>query len=498
MGSGAYNGIPTGVLLRALAAISLGTIIEWYDFTIYTQLSKTLGKLFFPNKDPVLTQLSFWGVYALGFISRPAGAIMFGHIGDSKGRGMCLLLSVLLMGIPTVLIGCLPTYNHIGLAAPILLAFLRLVQGLAMGGEFGAAMVYLHEIAVPKFKALTGSLGYISLGIGVVIGILMTVLMVAVTSPEAFEVWGWRVPFLISITSLVAAIYLRSNMPESHEFIANREEINEEYQRRIHQTTGAPKAKVASPVTAELSKADGDVDVDIQSFAEEGGQANTTTKHYVPVVELFRGHWLALILQVGYEAWIGAGFYIGYSFMPSFFATHVGIPQQTTLWMVLSCMILYTFIVPIAGYLSDKGMPRVWACIACYVLSGATSVPMFMAFQTKSLALCWVLQAFALSMAAFTMGLLPTVCSLLYPAGVRISGFNFGYNVGMTLFGGTTPLAITAIQAKTGSIFGAPAYWMVAVAGFSIIMSLFLLRVHPHCDRTPKSKEGGGEVVAVH
>jgi hypothetical protein len=111
---------------------------EWYDFTIYTQLSKTLGKLFFPNKDPVLTQLSFWGVYALGFISRPAGAIMFGHIGDSKGRGMCLLLSVLLMGIPTVLIGCLPTYHHIGLAAPIILAFLRLVQGLAMGGEFGA------------------------------------------------------------------------------------------------------------------------------------------------------------------------------------------------------------------------------------------------------------------------------------------------------------------------------------------------------------------------
>ena len=91
-------------------------------------------------------------------------------------------------------------------------------------------------------------------------------------------------------------------MPESHEFIVNREEIDEEYQRRIQQSTGAPKAK-ASPVTAELSKADGDVDVDIQSFAEQGGQANTTTKHYVPVVELFRGHWLAIILQVGYEAW---------------------------------------------------------------------------------------------------------------------------------------------------------------------------------------------------
>jgi MHS family proline/betaine transporter-like MFS transporter len=126
--------------------------------------------------------LSFWGVFFTGYISRPIGAIVFGHIGDTKGRGMCLLLSVLLMGIPTVLIGCLPGYNHIGIAAPIILAILRLIQGLAMGGEFGAAMVYLHEIATPKFKALTGSLGYISLGLGVVIGILMVTLMVGVVS----------------------------------------------------------------------------------------------------------------------------------------------------------------------------------------------------------------------------------------------------------------------------------------------------------------------------
>jgi hypothetical protein len=116
---------------------------------------------------------------------------------------------------------------------------------------------------------------------------------------EAFEVWGWRVPFLLSVTSLAAAVYLRSNMPESHEFIVNREELDEEYNRRVQHKTETPASKTIATATA----AKGDVDVDIVSFAEEAGQASSPTKHYVPVVELFRSHWLAIILQVGYEAW---------------------------------------------------------------------------------------------------------------------------------------------------------------------------------------------------
>ncbi|WIA35149.1 hypothetical protein OEZ86_003625 [Tetradesmus obliquus] len=150
--------IPVKKLIKALLAISFGTIIEWYDFTIYTQLTGVMSKVFFPGSDPAVQALSIWGIFAVGFISRPVGALLFGHMGDTRGRGLCLLLSVILMGVPTVIIGCLPTYAQAGIASPALLATMRLIQGLAMGGEFGAAMVYLHEIVLPQYKSLTGSL----------------------------------------------------------------------------------------------------------------------------------------------------------------------------------------------------------------------------------------------------------------------------------------------------------------------------------------------------
>eukprot|EP00879_Flechtneria_rotunda_P003299 GHRR01003524.1.p1 GENE.GHRR01003524.1~~GHRR01003524.1.p1 ORF type:complete len:498 (+),score=121.17 GHRR01003524.1:1133-2626(+) len=445
--------IPYKKLIQALLAISLGTIIEWYDFTIYTQLSKTLSKVFFPSTDPALQALSFWGVYAVGYISRPVGAVLFGHLGDTKGRGTCLLISVLVMGIPTVLIGCLPSYHSIGIAAPVLLAALRLTQGLAMGGEFGAAMVYLHEIADPRYKSVTGSLGYISLGIGVVVGILMVVLVISVIPADALIVWGWRVPFLMAITTLAAAVILRYNMPESIEFATSREEIDEDYRRRLKQqqknqggialgdTVTSSRSRSTSTDMAVATTAADVVSKDALvvnspdcktavTAADVESRVSAEDKHYVPVLELFRGYWSGLLLQMGYEAWIGASFYLGYSWLPSFFAQYAGLSMMLTLWMVLTCMVLFTIVVPVAGYLSDRGQPRVTATICICVVAGAASVPMFLAFRTQNLAACWLLQAASLAMTGYTMGILPAICSSIYPAGVRISGFNLGYNLG--------------------------------------------------------------------
>jgi MFS family permease len=146
----------------------------------------------------------------------------------------------------------------------------------------------------------------------------------------------------------------------------------------------------------------------------------------VHVLTSFPRALMLLLLRTG----IGGSFYLGYSWLPSFFVAHAGISTMTSLWMVLTSMVLFTFIVPVAGYLSDKGQPRVTATIAICAIAGATSVPMFLAFQTGNLAACWLLQAFSLAMTAYTMGILPQICSLIYPAGVRISGFNLGYNLG--------------------------------------------------------------------
>eukprot|EP00775_Hariotina_reticulata_P013429 gene13429-13557_t len=468
--------LPIKRLIGALLAISLGTIIEWYDFTIYTQMSKILGKVFFPSGNPTLQALSFWGVFFIGYISRPAGAVLFGHLGDTRGRGMCLLISVLVMGIPTVLIGCLPGYSTMGIAAPIILALLRLIQGLAMGGE-----VYLHEIADPRYRALTGSLGYISLGIGVVIGILAVVMIVNLVHGEALLVWGWRLPFLFAIFTLVAAIVLRYNMPESVEFATSREEIDQDYHRRAKQHKRSVSRTRSSNDSAEKAKTDAQLtsDASVKGADVSDVESQGLEKHYVPLMELFRGYWSGLLLQMGYEAWIGASFYLGYSWLPSFFVTYVGINQTTTLWMVLTSMVLFTFVVPIAGILADKGQPRVTATIVIAVIAGATSVPMFLAFQTKHMAACWLLQAVTLALTAYTMGLLPVICSSIYPAGVRISGFNLGYNLGMTVFGGVSPLIMTAIQTSTGSIFIGPGLWMTGMAIITIACSMMLIKVYP-------------------
>lgn len=487
--------IPVKKLMYALLAISMGTVIEWFDFTIYTQMSKLLGKVFFPSNDPVLQALSFWGVFFVGYISRPAGALLFGHLGDTKGRSKCLLISVLTMGVPTVLIGCLPTYAHIGIAAPILLALLRLVQGLAMGGEFGAAMVYLHEIADPRYKAVTGSLGYISLGVGVVIGILVVICVTQLISPENLLVWGWRIPFLLAVTTLIAATLLRWNMPESTEFATSREEIEEDYRKKLREYKRRHrKDKLAAlnmPTATPAATADGVKDADSvakiqrQQSDVESVKDPETEKHYVPLTYLLKNHWHGLILQTGYEAWIGAGFYLGYSWLPSFFATHAGQPAPLTLWMVLVSMVIFTFIVPIAGLMSDKGLRRVNTTIVICIVAAATHVPMFLAFRTKSLAACWLLQIVLLSMVAWTMGILPAICSSIYPAGVRISGFNLGYNLGMTLFGGCAPLIMSAIQTGTGSIFIGPGLWMTGMALVSIVSCLGLIKWYPHtneCD----------------
>uniref|UniRef100_A0A383VN35 Major facilitator superfamily (MFS) profile domain-containing protein n=1 Tax=Tetradesmus obliquus TaxID=3088 RepID=A0A383VN35_TETOB len=201
-----------------IVAIALGTLLEWYDFFAYSQLNAYLTKVFFPAGDPAVTQLSFWGVYAVGFISRPVGALLFGHLGDTRGRRICLLVSVTMMAIPTVLIGCLPTFAQAGIAAPILLALLRAIQGLAMGGEFGCAMVYLHEIAPAKAKGLVGSIGFASAMVGCMLGVLIVVIVEAIFSPAAqMLIFGWRLPFLLSIISASAAFALRMHMPEPEE-----------------------------------------------------------------------------------------------------------------------------------------------------------------------------------------------------------------------------------------------------------------------------------------
>eukprot|EP00878_Enallax_costatus_P023718 GHUV01025255.1.p1 GENE.GHUV01025255.1~~GHUV01025255.1.p1 ORF type:complete len:283 (+),score=58.22 GHUV01025255.1:36-884(+) len=260
-------------------------------------------------------------------------------------------------------------------------------------------------------------------------------------------VWGWRVPFLLAIFTLVAATILRYNMPESSEFLVSKEEIDEEFHKRLRQQmlTQQTSSKRLSfrgsgrlsfrgsaqhPQTTDAAVTVPTITEDDSPLLKDLEAQALATKHYVPLVELFRGYWRGILVQIAYTAWVGAVFYWGNTWLPSFFVKHAGIPPQTTIWMVLTGIIAYTITVPIGGIMSDRGVGPVTGTAVAALISGATSVPFFLAFQTKSLVACWLLQTVILIFAGYAVSVTPKICTAIYPAGVRISGLNFAYNIG--------------------------------------------------------------------
>ncbi|KAF8067131.1 proP [Scenedesmus sp. PABB004] len=204
-------------------ALCMGTSLEWYDFSVYSQLSATITAVFFPPTNPEAAAIGYWLVFAAGFVARPVGALVFGHVGDAFGRRISLLLSILCVSVPTVLIGCLPGYATIGMAAPALMGLFRFVQGLAVGGEFGSAIAYLFELAPPRRKGLYAALGQAAIAPGIVLGLLACIAVTLGCSPDALLVWGWRVPFLATVFFGPIALVLRMHMPEPVEFLASKE-----------------------------------------------------------------------------------------------------------------------------------------------------------------------------------------------------------------------------------------------------------------------------------
>src|SRR6516164_3646729 len=212
---------------RVVVSSVIGTAVEWYDFLIYgTASALVFNKLFFPTLDPVLSTIAAFGTYAVGFLARPLGAAIFGHFGDRAGRKAMLVMTIIIMGIGTFLIGLLPTYDQIGIAAPVLLVLLRLLQGIGIGGEWGGAVLMVVENSPGKNRGLLGSMVQIGWPIGnlAAIGIFAALSQV----PESdFLLWAWRLPFLISIVLVGVGLYIRMQLDETPAFrrIVARNEV---------------------------------------------------------------------------------------------------------------------------------------------------------------------------------------------------------------------------------------------------------------------------------
>src|SRR5216684_5735047 len=195
---------------RRLAIAGMaGNILEWYDFSIYGFFAYAIGENFFPAASASTSLIDAFGVFAAGFLMRPVGALLFGHIGDRYGRQRALTLSVVAMAVPTVMIGLLPTYQQIGVMAPVLLVVLRLIQGLSVGGEYTTSVVFMIEGAHSHRRGMMGALGAAAAFCGVMLGSAVGAIVAALMSPQALEAWGWRLPFLAGITIGIAGYIIR-------------------------------------------------------------------------------------------------------------------------------------------------------------------------------------------------------------------------------------------------------------------------------------------------
>lgn len=366
---------------------AIGNAIEWYDFAIFGFSAPVISHLFFPATNPITSLLAVYVLFAIGFISRPLGSFIFGYIGDHFGRATTLKLTVWFMSGPTILIGLLPTYAVIGIWCPIIIAVLRLLQGVAMGGEFTGSIIYLTETAPTDRRGLLGSFGYVSTTSGILIGSGTIALTQMIFTPQTLLQWGWRLPFLAALLIGAIAYYLRKDLPESP----------------------------------------------LQHFK---------TTSFNPIIEAFRKNALAMLQVVGLNFFMAVGFYTFFIFTESYLIKVVGTSNDFALNLNTICLLLLMCMMPLSGWLSDRlGRKPVLAITVTLIM-----ILVYPAYQLMS-ADHLALTALAMLVIALLFGLfqggMPILLVSLFPPQTRASGLSISFNVSNALFGGTAPAVAT-------------------------------------------------------
>ncbi|NKQ51767.1 MHS family MFS transporter [Amycolatopsis sp. K13G38] len=427
----------TGQSRRAAIGSLVGTTLEWYDFFIYgTTASLVFGKVFFPAQHGVVGTLAAFATFAVGFGARPLGSILFGHYGDRLGRRTVLILTLLIMGGATVLIGCIPSYGTIGVWAPILLVVCRIAQGVALGGEWGGAALLSVENAPARRRGLFGS----STQIGSPAGLLLASLVIAAASAisgDAFDVWGWRIPFLCSVIIVAVGLAIRRGLAESRDF-------------------------------AETAQT-------------EGVAA-------MPVVRVLREDWRSVLIGAGLGAANNALYYTVATYTLAYVTGTLGVPKGETINHLTIVSVCYLVSIPLFGWLSDKvGLRRQVAVAA--LAAAAFAFPYFAMIGTgKSwvILLGMILGLAVVQSAAYAPQ--PAVYSELFPARTRYTGASLSYALPTTIVGGTAPFLATWLYSLTGSNT-AMAWYVVALSLLAAGCAALAHRKHTAATRVPAPME---------
>jgi MHS family proline/betaine transporter-like MFS transporter len=399
--------VETNRTRRVIAAGAIGNVLEWYDFSIYGYFAVAIGRTFFPKEDPVAQILSAFGVFAIGYLMRPLGGALVGHIGDKFGRRAALTFSVTAMALPTFLVGVLPGYDVLGVAAPILLTLLRMIQGLSVGGEYTTSIIFMVEQAPPGRRGLLGAMAGCGAVVGIVFGSATGALIASLVSPEAMAAWGWRIPFVVGLLIGFAGYFLR---------------------RQIH-------------------------------------EAALTKHERSPVVEAFRMHGALLARLAGLSAFNAVGFYLMFVYIVSWLQLVDGIAPAHALEINTVSMLLLLPVMLLMGVLSDR-FGRKPVLLAATGLAFVTAVPLFWLMHHEQVWLVLIGQlGFVLSIGTFG-GVQPTIMVEEVPASVRCTIVALGYNVTLGIVGGLSPLVATWLVNRTENDL-APAFMVMVAAAVS-------------------------------
>lgn len=414
-------------LARAVFSGSLGNMLEWFDYGLYGYFAVIISRDFFVSDDPIVGLLLSFLVFGTGFLVRPIGGILIGAYADKHGRIKALTLTIMCMGICTMCMGLLPTYSQVGIAAPILLTVLRLLQGLATGGEFGSSLTFIAEYGTPNNRAFLVSWQPFSVGCGLLVGSAAGLLITTVLPEAALYDWGWRIPFICGILIAIYGVHMRKNVPDSPEFLKMKEETNE---------------------------------------AEEP---------HTPVKDLFLLYKKPILTVMGLLVGSSATYYLLITYMPTYISQFMYTSLSSAFVVNTSVIAINLLLCPIVGKLIDKVGRRKCLIIGCLGFL-ILSYPVFALLiqQTDAvvmIALLGVLIVFQTILAVA----IAVVSAEVFPTKLRNSGIGFSYNLAAAIFGGLAPLAATALIAATGNQLSIT-YLILGSILITFLTTVFLLK----------------------
>ncbi|TWG07790.1 MFS transporter [Saccharopolyspora dendranthemae] len=411
------NSVPLPVRRKAVLAASIGNFIEWFEFGLYGFFAAAIAANFFPGSHSLISTFAAFGV---SFVLRPLGALIFGHYGDRMGRRTTLSISIIGMSVATFVMGLLPNYDGIGVAAPILLVIARVVQGFSAGGEFGGATAFMVEYAPRHRRTFYGSWQMFTQYAATLVATMIGALLSLALTPEALSEWGWRIPFLVTLPLGAIGLYLRLRLDETPEF-----------------------------------------------QAESGGSSDDRA----PLMITLREHWRSVLKVIGLIISGTTCTYMIQAFWPAFLVKTLHIPQVDMFSAMLVGIAALLVTCPAWALLADRIGRRKPFLVASPVSLVVLAVPIYQLILSGSFGMITLAYVLLGLLMAPGLAAISTAIAEAFPTKVRYSGLSLAYSAAVSVFGGSTPLILSALVESTGNPM-TPAYYLIGVAAVSALAAL--------------------------